>query len=69
MTKGEVAKAVREALHRLDEWQEATGALEGGYEGEAASIVEDAVHIGIRAALGLLYVGLEDAALRTEAEG
>lgn len=60
MTKGEVGRAVRDALHRLNEWQDVTGALVGSYEGEVESIVEDAVHIGIRAALKLPYIGIED---------
>lgn len=59
MTKGEVNKAVREALHRLDEWNETTGCLVGSYQGEAESIVEEAVHIGIRAAMDLPYIGIE----------
>jgi hypothetical protein len=63
MTKGEVSRAVRDALHRLNEWQDVTGALHGSYESEVESIVEDAVHIGIRAALGLPYIGVEDDAL------
>lgn len=58
MTKGEVERAVRDATHRLDEWQETTGALTGSYRYEVEGIVQDAVHIGIRAALGLPYVGL-----------
>lgn len=63
MTKGEVERAVRDALHRLNEWNEVTGCLVGSYEGEVESIVEDAVHIGIRAALDMPYVGIEDGEL------
>lgn len=60
MTVGEVNKAIREAQHRLDEWNEVTGTLVGGYVGEVESLIEDAVRIGIRAALGMPYVGVED---------
>lgn len=59
LSVGEVARAVRDALHRLDEWDEVTGWLHGSYRGEVESIIEDAVHIGIRAALGLPYVSVE----------
>lgn len=63
MTKGQVDRAVRDALHRLNEWNEVTGCLVGSYESEAEGLLEDAVHIGIRAALGIPYIGLEGDAL------
>lgn len=62
MTKGEVDRAVRNAQHRMDEWNEVTGFLDniGSCRGELESLFEDAVHIGIRAALHMPYVGIED---------
>ncbi len=62
MTNGEVDRAVRDAQHRLDEWNEVTGFLDncGSYRGELESLFEDAVHIGIRAALKFPYIGVED---------
>lgn len=65
MTQGEVKRAIRDAVHRLNAWNETTGALPRGssVEGEVESIVCDAVHIGIRAALGLPYIGVTDEAL------
>lgn len=66
MTRGEVQQAERDALHRLDEWNKVTGTLVGGYVGEVESLVLDAVHIGIRSALKLPFIGLEDKDLRKE---
>ena len=60
MTKGEVDRAIRDAQHRFDEWHEVTGALHGSYRYEVESLIEDAVHIGIRSALGMPYIGIED---------
>ena len=60
MNVGQVDRAVRDAQHRLNEWNEVTGCLRGSYESEVESLIEDAVHIGIRAALGLPYIGIED---------
>lgn len=66
MTKFEVNRAVRDAVHRLNEWNETTGVLTPSYEGEFESLIEDAVHIGIRAALGLPYIGVEARKLRPD---
>lgn len=62
MNKGEVAKAVRNAVTRFDEWNEVTGAISKGSSclWELESVIEDSVHVGIRAALGMPYVGIED---------
>ena len=61
VTKGELDKAKRRALLILDKWQQITGALHGSYEWECGSIVEDAVEIGVQAALGI-YQPLESEA-------
>lgn len=60
MNKGEVDRAVRNALNRFDEWYEVTEGIVNGYRSEVESCIEDAVHIGIRAALALPYVGVEN---------
>lgn len=64
MNKGELERAKRHALHRFDEWLEVTGAITKGcsWHGELESIIEDAVDIGARMALGIdfMEVGSEE---------
>lgn len=55
MTKGEVDRAKRRALNILDEWLEVTGAIQlhSGWHSELEGVVEDAVEVGVQAALGV----------------
>jgi len=55
MTKGEIERAKRRALAALDEWLNVTGAIPSGnsWIDELESIVEGAVDIGAKAALGI----------------
>jgi hypothetical protein len=46
-------RAKRRALNILDEWLDSTGALRDGYRDELEGVVEDAVHVGVQAALGV----------------
>lgn len=55
MTQGEMKDAQRRALNILGKWIEVTGAMQVGtsWYYELQSIVEDAVHCGAQAALGI----------------
>jgi hypothetical protein len=57
MTRGEFERAKRRALTILDKWLAVTGAIPDGnsWTDELEAIVEDAVDIGVRAALGINY--------------
>ncbi len=57
MTKGEFERAKRRALTTLDQWLAVTGVIPEGnsWIDELESIVEGAVDIGVRAALGINY--------------
>lgn len=55
MKAGEVANAVRRALNVLDDWNDVAGVVQphsGSYY-ELQAVIEDAVHCGIQAALGV----------------
>lgn len=54
-TKGEVEYAVRRAQNIFDKWNETTGfvAKLSGYYYEIMSCIEDAVHCGVQAGLGV----------------
>jgi len=54
MTQGEEDNAIREALNKLDEWNDVTGFVKKhtGYYYELQGVIEDAVKIGIKSALG-----------------
>ena len=58
MTRGEFERAKRRALTILDKWLDVTGAIPDGnsWIEELESIVEDAVDIGAKAALGINYL-------------
>lgn len=60
MNKGEMDKAKRRALVIFDEWLRVTGAIPDGssWVWEAEGCIEDAVEIGVQAALGI-YKPLE----------
>lgn len=51
MKKGKVKEAEVRALGQLYRWNDATGVLSGGYQYEVASLIVEAVHIGIQMAL------------------
>jgi len=53
MTKAQVDYAERQALKRLDEWIEVTGAvcMHSGLHSELEGLIIDAVHIGIQMAI------------------
>lgn len=53
MNVGEMERAKRRALNILDGWLEATGAVPDSYRDELEGVVEDAVHVGVQAALGI----------------
>lgn len=55
MTAGELASAVRRALNGFDEWNEVSGAVlpHSSWYYEMQGVIEDAVHCGIQAALGV----------------
>ena len=55
MTKGELEYAIRRALNIFDEWNDVTGfvAKHTGYYYEIQGVIEDAVHCGAQAALGV----------------
>ena len=57
MKQGEIDRAKRKALSIFDEWVEVTGQFEPGnsYRYEIEGIIEDAVEVGIKAALGINY--------------
>jgi hypothetical protein len=52
---GEVQKAVRRALNIFDKWVECTGAIteQTSIYYEIQGCIEDAVHCGVQAAMGL----------------
>jgi hypothetical protein len=55
MKKGEEQRAIRRALNNFDKWIQLTGAIKTGTSTcyEIESIIEDAVHCGIQAALNI----------------
>lgn len=55
MQKGELDRAKRRALHIYDEWLETTGALpsRSSWSYELEGIIEDAVEVGVQAAIGV----------------
>lgn len=55
MTKGQMETAIRRALNLFDAWNRVTGYVpeETGYYYELQSVIEDAVHCGAQAALGV----------------
>lgn len=55
MNVGEMDRAKRRALNILDAWLDVTGVLPPGssYRNELEGVVEDAVHCGAQAALGV----------------
>jgi hypothetical protein len=60
MKKGELDNAIRRALNIFDIWNDVTGFVEKntGYYYEIQSVIEDAVHCGAQAAVGV-YKKLE----------
>jgi len=58
MTKGELEYAVRKAHESFDRWNDCTGCIPTltGHYYEVLGVVEDAVKIGARVALGLPLV-------------
>ena len=53
MTRADVERAVRRALTLFDKWQRCTGAVPSHYLAECEGCIEDAVHVGIQAAMGI----------------
>lgn len=55
MNAGEVVNAVRRALNGFDEWNDVAGVVppNSSWYYEVQSVIEDAVHCGIQAALGV----------------
>lgn len=55
ISAGELADAKRRALNAFDKWNDVTGQFTRGtsYYYEAQGCIEDAVHIGAQAALGV----------------
>lgn len=55
MNAGEVANAVRRALNVFDDWNDVAGfvPLNSSWYYEMQGVIEDAVHCGIQAALGV----------------
>ena len=54
MTVGDLDRAKRRALAIFEGWQRMTGCLDGSsYTWELEGIIEDAVEIGVQAAVGL----------------
>lgn len=56
MTKGEIDEAVRRAFNKFDEWNNVTGLVQRNtsYYYELQGCIDDAVHCGIQAAIGIL---------------
>lgn len=63
MNRGDFDRAKRRALNILDKWLDCTGAIPEGYRDEIEGVVEDAVEVGVQAALGVKepLAGEEDA--------
>ena len=54
MNRGEIDRAKSRALNILDGWLNVTGLLAGSsYRDELEGVVEDAVEVGVQAALGV----------------
>lgn len=55
ITNGQMSDAVRRALNLFDKWNDCTGVVPKGtsYYYEMQSVIEDAVHCGAQAAVGV----------------
>lgn len=70
MKKGELERAKRRALNILDAWLDTTGAISEGssWRYELEGVVEDSVHCGAQAALGV-YKKLDSEPSEAQKEG